>query len=202
MVYNVPTAIYPTVQKQNLLKRKSYDAQTISQTLIKEDESLRIITATIHGMKYWSQQNFPYPMMFEIYGKLASQVTNAPDSNNIKEFHLQDPNDRIKCLFVEMDRLFVPVGRDLPLRIICRHQIKRGEPIARCISVRLANDDEYKEAINSIKLCDNRLHKDKDLFDREFQKKSSSSSSSFTKTTTLNRSLSSKSFLPNLYKLK
>ncbi|CAF0900043.1 unnamed protein product, partial [Didymodactylos carnosus] len=81
MEYNVPTAVHPSLPSQ---KRKRHDIRE-TKFVGSQDNSLRVITTSIQGMKYWSQQKFSFPIIFEIYGTLASQVTNIKDNLYIKE---------------------------------------------------------------------------------------------------------------------
>lgn len=92
---------------------------------------MRLVTSTVQGMKHWTTKHLPYPMLFEIFGKskkflwisfsisfkgkLDSQVTSLP-STNTRQFSLIDDNDRLECIYAEMDQSFSTIDRDVQLR--------------------------------------------------------------------------------------
>ena len=80
--YDVPTSNYASVGKQqpqtpassSLLaasKRVKSEQGTTStkRKLLADDESVRIVTSTIQGMKHWTSKHLPYPLLFEVFGQ-------------------------------------------------------------------------------------------------------------------------------------
>lgn len=111
--YDVEPTNYASITKANLVKRKQIGESTTSKRKI--DDSLRIVTSTVQGMKHWAKKRFSFPILFEIFGQLDSQVTNI-SSTNSRQFSLIDENDRLECLFTEIDQKFSQVDRDVQLR--------------------------------------------------------------------------------------
>ncbi|CAF0866848.1 unnamed protein product [Rotaria sordida] len=167
--YDVPTSNYASVRKQqqqqqtqsslsSSIKRVKQEHQVTSKPkILPEDGSLRIITSTIQGMKHWTNKHLPYPILFEVFGKLDSQVTFL-SSTNTRQFSLIDEKDRIECIFAEMDQSFSNIDRDVQLRVICR--LESESNIARCIAIRIAGKDEWHERRSIIKQCDLQLNDD------------------------------------------
>ena len=81
--YDVPTSNYASVGKQRpqtpvssssslaASKRVKLEAGTapVKRKLLADDESVRIVTSTIQGMKHWTSKQLPYPILFEVFGK-------------------------------------------------------------------------------------------------------------------------------------
>jgi len=174
--YDVPTSNYASVRKQqqqqqtqiSSVKRvKTEQSITPKKKILSEDGSLRLVTSTVQGMKHWTNKHLSYPILFEIFGKLDSQVTSL-SSTNTRQFSLIDDKDRIECIFAEMDQSFSNIDRDVQLRIICR--LEYGSNIVRCIAIRVANKDEWHERRAVIKQCDIQLNED-DLNSKKLKKK-------------------------------
>ncbi|CAF1118570.1 unnamed protein product [Adineta ricciae] len=147
--YDVPTSNYASIRKPlplvqtSTAKRVKPDQPAASKKkTLPDDGSLRIITSTVQGMKHWTNKQLPYPILFEIFGKLDSQVTMLPTTNT-RQFSVVDDKDRVECIFAEMDQSFSNIDRDVELRIICR--LERGSQVAHCIAIRVANKDEWHE---------------------------------------------------------
>ncbi|CAF3193990.1 unnamed protein product [Rotaria socialis] len=171
--YDVPTTNYASVRKQqqtqssSSTKRvKSTQSFVTKAKLLPEDGSLRLVTSTVQGMKHWTNKHLPYPILFEVFGKLDSQVTSL-SLTNTRQFSLIDEKDRIECIFAEMDQSFSNIDRDVQLRIICRLEPKSS--LARCIAIRIANKDEWNEKYSIIKQCDLQLNED-DLNSKKLKK--------------------------------
>ncbi|CAF0760288.1 unnamed protein product [Rotaria sp. Silwood1] len=173
--YDVPTSNYASVQKQqqqlqtqsSLIKRvKQEHSFTAKIKILPEDESLRLVTSTIQGMKHWTNKHLSYPILFEIFGKLDSQITSL-SSTNTRQFSLIDEKDRIECIFAEMDQSFSNIDRDVQLRVICR--LKSESNIVRCIAIRIADKDEWHERRSIIKQCDLQLNND-DINSKKFKR--------------------------------
>ncbi|UJR24915.1 hypothetical protein I4U23_006279 [Adineta vaga] len=172
--YDVPTSNYASIRKtqitqSSIAKRVKLDqSMTSKKSSISEDGTLRIVTSTIQGMKHWTNKQLSYPILFEIFGKLDSQVTSL-SATHTRQFSLIDDKDRIECTFAEMDQSFSNIDRDVQLRIICR--LEHGNAIARCIAIRVANKDEWRERRSMIKQCDIQLNED-DLNRKKMKKNS------------------------------
>ncbi|CAF1443777.1 unnamed protein product [Adineta steineri] len=169
--YDVPTSNYASVRKQqsqlSTIKRIKPDQSTAPKMkLLPEDNSLRLVTSTVQGMKHWTNKNLSYPILFEIFGKLDSQITSL-SLNNTRQFSLIDDKDRIECIYAEMDQSFSNIDRDVQLRIICR--LESENTIARCIAIRVANKDEWHERHAIIQQCDIQLNED-DLNSKKLKK--------------------------------
>jgi len=156
--YDVPTSNYASVRKQQPIKRiKQEQSITPKKKVPVEDGSMRLVTSTVQGMKHWASKHLPYPLLFEVFGKLDSQVTPL-SSSYTRQFSLIDENDRIECIFVEMDQSFSNIDRDVQLRIICRFDNINN--VARCVAIRVATKDEWHERRATIKRCDIQLNDD------------------------------------------
>ncbi|KAJ8342868.1 hypothetical protein SKAU_G00327960 [Synaphobranchus kaupii] len=96
------------------------------------DNSLRVLTTVIVGMKHWSQYKDRVAFLFEVFATLDSAVTVG--NHGAKSFLLRDGQDVVHCVFYETDR-------DLP-RLIrgqvhrCVGNYDRGRDLFTCVSVR------------------------------------------------------------------
>ncbi|CAF3266949.1 unnamed protein product [Rotaria sp. Silwood2] len=119
--YDVTPSNYASVRKQQQTQLSSIQRVKPEQPLtskikvLPEDGSLRLVTSTVQGMKHWTNKHLPYPILFEVFGKLDSQVTPL-SLTNTRQFSLIDEKDRIECIFAEMDQSFSNIDRDVQLR--------------------------------------------------------------------------------------
>ncbi|KAJ8267253.1 hypothetical protein GJAV_G00140380 [Gymnothorax javanicus] len=114
------------------------------------DNSLRILTTVIEGMKHWSKFKDRVAFLFEVFATLDSAVTAG--NHGAKSFLLRDGKDTVHCVFYETDR-------DLP-RLIrgqvhrCVGNYDRRRDVFTCVSVRPASSSEQRNAQESVKVSD------------------------------------------------
>ncbi|XP_062887336.1 spermatogenesis-associated protein 22 isoform X2 [Mobula hypostoma] len=63
------------------------------------DNTLRVMTATIEGMKHWTQYSDRLALLFEVFATLDSAVISGEYS--AKNFLLRDRKDSVPCVFYE-----------------------------------------------------------------------------------------------------
>ncbi|AWP00385.1 putative spermatogenesis-associated protein 22 isoform 3 [Scophthalmus maximus] len=88
-------------------KRSPKQTQTARPNQTKEalpmkpvfENSLRILTAVIHGMRHWSQFKDKVPYLFEIFATLDSAVTLG--RHGAKTFLMRDGKEVLQCVFYE-----------------------------------------------------------------------------------------------------
>uniref|UniRef100_A0A3B3Q7W6 Spermatogenesis associated 22 n=1 Tax=Paramormyrops kingsleyae TaxID=1676925 RepID=A0A3B3Q7W6_9TELE len=119
------------------------------------DNSLRILTAVIEGMKHWSQFKDRAPFLFEVFGTLDSAVTIG--NHGAKTFLLRDGQYAVQCVFYETDQ-------DLP-RLIrgqvhrCMGNYDRGRELLTCMCVRHASSSEQRNAQEAVKASDAQMRR-------------------------------------------
>ncbi|XP_013410479.1 spermatogenesis-associated protein 22-like [Lingula anatina] len=123
---------------------------------VQPDTSLKILTATIEGMKHWSQYKKDIPLIFEIYAHLDSAISSTPD-NLGKTFEMKDCKQRILCTFYEIDRPLPRLIRGQLLR--CVGSLNNDGTTFKCVSVRPALDLEKKVIQQNIAAADRSMRK-------------------------------------------
>ncbi|CAB1316427.1 unnamed protein product, partial [Coregonus sp. 'balchen'] len=114
------------------------------------ENSLRILTAVIDGMRHWSQFKDIAPYLFTIFATLDSAVTAG--SHGAKNFLMRDGKEVMQCVFYENEL-------DLP-RLIrsqvhhCVGNYNRTRDTLTCMSVRAALPSEQRNAQESVKASD------------------------------------------------
>nr|XP_046153277.1 spermatogenesis-associated protein 22 isoform X2 [Oncorhynchus gorbuscha]XP_046153284.1 spermatogenesis-associated protein 22 isoform X2 [Oncorhynchus gorbuscha] len=149
------------LQKQLMDSRDIFQSQNTSQSQVQHtppvfqikpatENSLRILTAVIDGMRHWSQFKDSAPYLFEIFATLDSAVTAG--SHGAKNFLMRDGKEVVQCVFYENEL-------DLP-RLIrgqvhrCVGNYDRTRDTLTCMSVRAALHSEQMNAQESVKASD------------------------------------------------
>ncbi|XP_061106004.1 spermatogenesis-associated protein 22 isoform X1 [Conger conger] len=114
------------------------------------DNSLRILTTAIGGVKHWSQYKDRAAFLFEVFATLDSAVTVG--SHGAKSFLLRDGKDVVHCVFYETDRELPRLIRGQVHR--CVGNYDRGRDLLTCVSVRPASSSEQRNAQESVRASD------------------------------------------------
>ncbi|XP_036793321.1 spermatogenesis-associated protein 22 isoform X4 [Oncorhynchus mykiss] len=131
--------------------RDTYQTQNTSQSQVKPatENSLRILTAVIDGIRHWIHFKGRAPYLFEIFATLDSVVTAG--SHGAKNFLMRDEKEVVQCVFYE----------NLALPRLIRGQVHRcvgnydhTRDTLTCVSVRAALPSEQRNAHESIKASD------------------------------------------------
>ncbi|KAL4608769.1 spermatogenesis-associated protein 22 [Arapaima gigas] len=119
------------------------------------ENSLRILTATIEGMKHWSQNKDRAPMLFEVFGILDSAVTIG--NHGAKNFFLRDGQDVVQCVFYETDVELPRLIRGQVHRCLGNCDPRTGW--LTCMSIRHATPLEQKNAQEAVRASDAEMHR-------------------------------------------
>ncbi|KAM4619780.1 spermatogenesis-associated protein 22 [Polymixia lowei] len=114
------------------------------------ENSLRILTAFIDGMRHWSQFKDRAPYLFEIFATLDSAVTVG--SHGAKNFLMRDGKDVMQCVFYENEKELPRLIRGQVHR--CVGNYDRTRDILVCVSVRAGLPSEQRNAQETVKACD------------------------------------------------
>ncbi|XP_068187988.1 spermatogenesis-associated protein 22 isoform X2 [Antennarius striatus] len=143
----------PSVER----KRSTDQCQTVQQTQKQEasptrptiDNSLRILTAVIHGIRHWSHFKDKVPYLFEIFGTLDSAVTMG--HHGAKNFLMRDGKETVQCVFYENEQELPRLIRGQVHR--CVGNYDRSKDVLVCVSVRPGLPSELRNAQESVKVC-------------------------------------------------
>ncbi|CAG5877462.1 unnamed protein product [Menidia menidia] len=114
------------------------------------ENSLRILTAVINGMKHWSQFKDKVPYLFEIFGTLDSAVTVG--SHGAKNFLMRDGKETVQCIYYENEQALPRLIRGQVHR--CVGNYDRSRDVLMCVSVRPGLPSEVRNAQEAVKACD------------------------------------------------
>ncbi|XP_052446136.1 spermatogenesis-associated protein 22-like [Carassius gibelio] len=114
------------------------------------ETSLRVITAVIEGMKYWSQYKSRVPMLFEMFATLDSAVTVG--EYGAKKFLMRHGKEVVHCLYYENDQTLPRLIRGQAHR--CVGNFHREKDIMTCVSVRAASLSEQRNALEAVRASD------------------------------------------------
>uniref|UniRef100_A0A3Q0SI06 Spermatogenesis associated 22 n=1 Tax=Amphilophus citrinellus TaxID=61819 RepID=A0A3Q0SI06_AMPCI len=114
------------------------------------ENSLRILTAVIDGMRHWSQFKDRVPYLFEIFATLDSAVTVG--HYGAKNFLLRDGKEVVQCAFYENEQALPRLIRGQVHR--CVGNYDRSRDVLMCVSVRAALPSELRNAQEAVKVCD------------------------------------------------
>uniref|UniRef100_A0A3Q3LFY0 Spermatogenesis associated 22 n=1 Tax=Mastacembelus armatus TaxID=205130 RepID=A0A3Q3LFY0_9TELE len=112
------------------------------------ENSLRILTAVIDGMRHWSQFKDKVSYLFEIFATLDSAVTLG--RHGAKNFLMRNGKTVVQCVFYE---------NKLP-RLIrgqlhrCVGNYDRSRDVLMCVSIRPGLPSELQNAQEAVKACD------------------------------------------------
>ncbi|XP_043995648.1 spermatogenesis-associated protein 22 isoform X1 [Gambusia affinis] len=147
-------------QKSNFIAKKSSNQPPTSKPTKNEKESipakkpmensLRILTTVINGMRHWSQFKDKIPYLFEIFGTLDSAVTLG--RYGAKSFLLRDGKDVLQCVFYENEQLLPRLIRGQVHR--CVGNYDRSRDVLICVSVRAGQPSEQRNALEAVKVSD------------------------------------------------
>ncbi|XP_061753897.1 spermatogenesis-associated protein 22 isoform X1 [Nerophis ophidion] len=119
------------------------------------DNSLRILTAVIDGMRHWSQFKDKVTYFFEIFATLDSAVTFGHHGS--KNFLLRDHKEVVQCIFYENEQELPRLIRGQVHR--CVGNYDRSRDVLVCVSVRSAQPSEVRNAQEAVKACDAHMRK-------------------------------------------
>lgn len=114
------------------------------------ENSLRILTAVIEGMRHWSKFKDRVPYLFEIFGTLDSAVTLG--RYGAKNFLMRDGKDVVQCVFYENERVLPRLIRGQVHR--CVGNYDRSRDVLVCVSVRPGLPSELRNALEAVKASD------------------------------------------------
>ncbi|XP_067866624.1 spermatogenesis-associated protein 22 [Heterodontus francisci] len=117
------------------------------------DNSLRIVTTTIEGMKQWTQYNHRCALLFEVFATLDSAVIAGEYS--AKNFLLRDRKDSVPSVFYEMDRDLPRLIRGQAHRCMGTYDQRRN--LFKCVSVRPASIVEQKTFTEFVSIADGEM---------------------------------------------
>ncbi|XP_028277977.1 spermatogenesis-associated protein 22 [Parambassis ranga] len=112
--------------------------------------SLRILTAVIDGMRYWSQFKDKVPYLFEIFATLDSAVTLG--CYGAKNFLMRDGKEVVQCVFFDNEQVLPRLIRGQVHRCVGNYDPSRD--VLMCVSVRSALPSELRNAQEAVKVCD------------------------------------------------
>ncbi|XP_073336229.1 spermatogenesis-associated protein 22 [Pagrus major] len=127
--------------------------QTQQETFTKKpavENSLRILTAVIDGMRHWSQFKDKVPYLFEIFATLDSAVTVG--RHGAKNFLMRDGKEVVQCVFYENEQQLPRLIRGQVHR--CVGNYDRSIDVLVCVSVRPGLPSELRNAQEAVKACD------------------------------------------------
>ncbi|XP_070700368.1 spermatogenesis-associated protein 22 [Pempheris klunzingeri] len=114
------------------------------------ENSLRILTAVIGGMRHWSQFKDKVPYLFEIFATLDSAVTLG--RHGAKNFLMRDGKEVVQCVFYENEQELPRLIRGQIHR--CVGNYNRSRDVLMCVSVRPGLPSELRNAQEAVKACD------------------------------------------------
>ncbi|XP_070774170.1 spermatogenesis-associated protein 22 [Enoplosus armatus] len=114
------------------------------------ENSLRILTAVVGGMRHWSQFKDKVPYLFEIFATLDSAVTLG--RYGAKNFLMRDGKEVVQCLFYENEQELPRLIRGQVHR--CVGNYDRSRDVLMCVSVRPGLPSELRNAQEAVRACD------------------------------------------------
>ncbi|XP_019903439.1 spermatogenesis-associated protein 22 isoform X2 [Esox lucius] len=130
----------------------TYQTQSTSKFQVKPtaENSLRILTAVIDGMRHWSRLKDRALYLFEIFATLDSAVTAG--SHGAKNFLMRDGKEVVQCVFYENELELPRLIRGQVHR--CVGNFDRTRDTLICVSVRAALPSEQRMVYESVKASD------------------------------------------------
>nr|XP_019941388.1 PREDICTED: spermatogenesis-associated protein 22 isoform X1 [Paralichthys olivaceus]XP_019941389.1 PREDICTED: spermatogenesis-associated protein 22 isoform X1 [Paralichthys olivaceus] len=117
------------------------------------ENSLRILTAVIDGMRHWSQFKDKVHYLFEIFATLDSAVTVG--RHGAKTFLMRDGKDSVQCVFYETEQKLPRLIRGQVHR--CVGNYDRSRDLLMCVSVRPGLPSELRNAHEAVKASDTEM---------------------------------------------
>ncbi|XP_059829425.1 spermatogenesis-associated protein 22 isoform X2 [Hypanus sabinus] len=118
--------------------------------LTQPDNTLRVMTATIEGMKHWTQYSDRLTLLFEVFATLDSAVITG--EYGAKNFLLRDRKNSVPCVFYETDRDLPRLIRGQIHRCMGTYDKKRN--LFKCVSVRPTTAVEQKTFTEFVSVAD------------------------------------------------
>ncbi|XP_069766372.1 spermatogenesis-associated protein 22 isoform X2 [Narcine bancroftii] len=91
-------------------------SKPVQMKFTQPDNSLRVLTTTIEGMKHWTQYNDRFALLFEVFATLDSAVISGEYS--AKNFLLRDRKESVPCVFYETIEAFIFELCDPPTEVV------------------------------------------------------------------------------------
>ncbi|CAJ1064357.1 LOW QUALITY PROTEIN: spermatogenesis-associated protein 22 [Xyrichtys novacula] len=143
-----------TLFDENRSTNRPQSARQTQNQVISEkpavENSLRILTAVVDGMRHWSQFKDRVPYLFEVFATLDSAVTLG--RHGAKNFLMRDGKQVVQCVFYENEQELPRLIRGQVHR--CVGNYDRSRDVLVCMSVRPALPSELKNAREAVKVCD------------------------------------------------
>ncbi|KAM8742162.1 spermatogenesis-associated protein 22 [Acanthopagrus schlegelii] len=142
----------PTIEG-NKSRNQPQTVRQTQETFTKKpavENSLRILTAVIDGMRHWSQFKDKVPNLFEIFATLDSAVTVG--RHGAKNFLMRDGKQVVQCVFYENEQVLPRLIRGQVHR--CVGNYDRSTDVLLCVSVRPGLPSELRNAQEAVKACD------------------------------------------------
>uniref|UniRef100_A0A3Q3LQB1 Spermatogenesis associated 22 n=1 Tax=Mastacembelus armatus TaxID=205130 RepID=A0A3Q3LQB1_9TELE len=114
------------------------------------ENSLRILTAVIDGMRHWSQFKDKVSYLFEIFATLDSAVTLG--RHGAKNFLMRNGKTVVQCVFYENEQKLPRLIRGQLHR--CVGNYDRSRDVLMCVSIRPGLPSELQNAQEAVKACD------------------------------------------------
>uniref|UniRef100_A0A667YL41 Spermatogenesis associated 22 n=1 Tax=Myripristis murdjan TaxID=586833 RepID=A0A667YL41_9TELE len=127
-----------------------YQTQPSYQVKPAIENSLRIVTTVVDGIRHWSQFKDRVPYLFEIFATLDSAVTLG--AHRAKNFLMRDGKEVVQCVFYENEQELPRLIRGQVHR--CVGNYDRNQDILVCVSVRPGLPSEQRNAQEAVKACD------------------------------------------------
>ncbi|KAJ7997108.1 hypothetical protein DPEC_G00225520 [Dallia pectoralis] len=136
-----------TYQTQNTCQ---FQMPPVFQVKPTAENTMRILTAVIDGMRHWSQLKDRALYLFEIFATLDSAVTVG--SHGAKNFLMRDGKETVQCVFYENEMELPRLIRGQVHR--CVGNFDRTRDTLICVSVRAALPSEQRTVCESVKASD------------------------------------------------
>ncbi|XP_065819253.1 spermatogenesis-associated protein 22 [Labrus bergylta] len=136
-----------TSQPKIVLQNQTKGTFTVKPAV---ENSLRIVTAVIDGMRHWSQFKDKVPYLFEIFATLDSAVTLG--RHGAKNFLMRDMKQVVQCVFYENEQELPRLIRGQVHR--CVGNYDRSRDVLNCVSIRPGLPSEVRNAQEAVKACD------------------------------------------------
>ncbi|XP_069801122.1 spermatogenesis-associated protein 22 [Dendropsophus ebraccatus] len=124
-------------------------------TFKEKSNSLRILSASIESMKYWSQYSDKIPLLFEVLATLDSAVTSGEHGSKV--FLLRDGKNHVQCIFYEIDQELPRLIRGRIHRAMGNYDQRKN--MFKCVSVRAASVAEQQTFMQYIIIADKEMEK-------------------------------------------
>ncbi|XP_078082056.1 spermatogenesis-associated protein 22 isoform X2 [Mustelus asterias] len=145
-----PNQFFENQSESNPSDGVDQKSKPLQMKIMQPDNSLRIVTTTIEGMKHWTQYNQRCALLFEVLAPLDSAVRAGEQS--AKEFLLRDRKDSVPSVFYETDRDLPRLIRGQVHRCMGTYDQRRN--LFKCVSVRSASAEEQKTFAEFVSVAD------------------------------------------------